>query len=120
MKKIIENLKQKPEHVRRQVLLACSLAITGIIFGSWLFLFKSEFSKPEKKKPDLANDLKPLSMIKDDFLKTFQTVSSGVGNLKDEIKTTVSETQADATAGTGTDMGADAVPAPDTNIETNN
>lgn len=85
MRKVIEKIKQKPEQVRRHILLGTSLAITGIIFGSWMFLFHSEFSKTEKK-PDLASDLKPLSMLKDDFLKTFHTVSDGIGSMRNGLK----------------------------------
>ena len=115
MRKIIEKLKQKPEHVRRQVLLVSSLAITGIIFGSWMFLFHSEFSKSDNK-PSLASDLKPLSMLKDDFLKTFHTISDGIGGIKNGLNPSTAPADTNTTpptnTGLNTDSTADATTAP--------
>jgi hypothetical protein len=80
MKKIVNHFKSKPEHVRRSVAGIAAFAVTAIIFIIWMWLLYHRLSSPEVKAA-IANDLKPISVIRDDISSSYQSASSGLGNV---------------------------------------
>jgi len=81
MQKFIENLRNKPEHVRKNILYAATFSITGIILLTWIYSLANHFSEPETREA-LSNDLKPLTVIKDNFSDAYQNISADLSKFK--------------------------------------
>ena len=73
MKKILNNLRAKPEHVRNSAVYIIAFTITGIVFLFWVFTLHNRFTSPEVLN-SFQNDLKPLTVIKDDISSTYKNV----------------------------------------------
>lgn len=78
MRKVILNLKQKPEHIRRQVLYGVVLVCGVVLVLVWVSSLKGRFAKKADESAGLTNDLAPFYMLKDNFGKAVREVSSEV------------------------------------------
>lgn len=75
MKKIIENIRQKPEPVRRQIIFVVSLVLTGLIVLFWVFTLPYRFGGTGDK---LKQSLKPFELLKDNISGTIEGISDQV------------------------------------------
>jgi len=67
MKEIINNIKKRPEPVRRQIILAISIVLTALIAIFWIGVMSYNFSTDDRK---LSDDLKPFT----DFGNTLSNI----------------------------------------------
>lgn len=66
MKKIIHNLRQKPEEVRRHILHIVIFIIAVVLFVAWIYTLGTDLSD-EETKAVIKNNLQPLSALKDNL-----------------------------------------------------
>lgn len=66
MKKIIYNLRNKPEHVRVQILHISTIAGAIILILLWILTLGNKFKNTDKHI-SVEKELAPLSVIKDNF-----------------------------------------------------
>jgi len=52
MKKMIENVKQRPPHERREFAMRVALSVTGVIFVGWLATLGVRLANPTPKTAD--------------------------------------------------------------------
>ncbi|MEK7113445.1 MAG: hypothetical protein AAB873_01315 [Patescibacteria group bacterium] len=73
MKKIIYNLRQKPERTRRHIMHVFMALFGFVLVSFWVFNLGRTFSDPgltEKAK----QDLKPFTVLKDNLLEGYGTI----------------------------------------------
>lgn len=84
MFEIIENLRAKPNHIKKQIAFLIALTLTGIIFVIWLTTFS-----PESQMPDLASTAQtsssPLSNFSVIFSKGITHMKGQITNLKNSV-----------------------------------
>ncbi|OGI70527.1 hypothetical protein A3A09_03500 [Candidatus Nomurabacteria bacterium RIFCSPLOWO2_01_FULL_42_20] len=73
MHKLINKVRNKPEPVRRHIILIVSLAITGIIVLFWVFTLPYRFSG---SKEELKKSIKPFELLKQEVSNTI----TGIGD----------------------------------------
>ncbi|HEY4714966.1 MAG TPA: hypothetical protein VIH31_00460 [Candidatus Paceibacterota bacterium] len=83
MQKFLEKLRSKPEHIRKNILYIATFSITGIIVIIWIYSLANHFSAPETKEA-FRNDLKPLTVIKDNLTDTYQSISADLSKIKNK------------------------------------
>lgn len=81
MEKFVNNLRKKPEHVRRNILYGVTFGVTGIILLFWFYTLAARLTTPETKEA-FQNDLKPLTILKDNITNAYEDISSNVSNIK--------------------------------------
>lgn len=81
MEKFVNNLRSKPEHVRRNILYGFTFGVTGIILLFWFYTLAARLTTPETKEA-FQNDLKPLTILKDNLSSAFDDISTNVSNIK--------------------------------------
>jgi hypothetical protein len=74
MKKIIHHLRKQPEHVRTHVLHVSTLAAAFILVVLWVYSFGQNLTGPETTT-QLKKDLQPLSVLKDNLVGGYQSLS---------------------------------------------
>lgn len=80
MQKFVNNLRKKPEHVRRNILYGVTFGVTGIILLFWFYTLSERLSTPETKEA-FANDLKPLTILRDNLTNAYDDISTNVSNI---------------------------------------
>jgi hypothetical protein len=81
MKKFIEKLRSKPEHIRKNILYATTFSVTGLILIIWIYSLVSHLSSPETREA-FRNDLKPLTVIKDNLSDAYQNITADLSKIK--------------------------------------
>ncbi len=81
MEKIIKNLRNKPEHVRKNILYVLTFTITALIFLLWAFMLHQRLTAPEVKEA-FKNDLAPLTVLKDNITATYQDISGDLKSIR--------------------------------------
>ena len=69
--KIIDNIRSKPEYVRRSYAFVTSFVLAFLIFIIWASSYILGFGGVSQESDSSAQTASPLSVIKDDFLKSF-------------------------------------------------
>ena len=77
MKKIVHNLRQKPEEERRHILHLAIFVVGIIMILIWIFSLTKTLATPETKIK-MKKDLEPFSILKDDL----------IGSTKNNLKQT--------------------------------
>lgn len=72
MKKIIHNLREQPEEVRRHVLHILIFAVTVIMVILWVFSLGKGWSSPDTKEK-VKQDLQPFSVLKDNIVDGYKS-----------------------------------------------
>lgn len=67
MKKIIHNLRQRPEHERVHILNIVIFILTVILIGFWILSLGNNFSKAEVKEK-AKEDFKPFTVLKNSIV----------------------------------------------------
>jgi hypothetical protein len=74
MKKIIENLKNKPVEHRKNVMHLILFFAAIIFFFLWILTLSKSFSN-ESVKEGLKNDLKPVNVLRDNLVDGYRSVT---------------------------------------------
>jgi hypothetical protein len=67
MKKVIHNLRQRPEHERIHILNIVIFILAIILIGFWILSLNKNISKAETKNKT-KEDLKPFSVLKNSIV----------------------------------------------------
>ena len=67
MRKIVHNLRQKPEEERRHILHLAIFVVGIIMILIWVFSLTKTLATPETKIK-MKKDLEPFSILKDDLI----------------------------------------------------
>ncbi len=73
MKKIINNLRQKPEKVRRHILHVAMIVLGVILFFIWVFTLGTNLTDQDTQVK-IKNDLEPLSALKDNLINGYKSI----------------------------------------------
>ncbi len=76
MKKMILNLRNKPEHVRRHVLHVSTMIAGVILILLWIYSLGATLTSPETQAK-VKNDLNPFSALKANLIGGYQSISGG-------------------------------------------
>ena len=74
MKKIIHHIRRQPEKVRRHILHLSTLVIAVVLLLVWVYSLGASFSNPETQAK-VSNDLKPFSVLKDNLVDGYKSIS---------------------------------------------
>ncbi|MFA4975689.1 MAG: hypothetical protein WC839_03785 [Candidatus Paceibacterota bacterium] len=72
MKKIIHNLREQPEEVRRHVLHILIFAVIVIMVILWVFSLGKDLSNSDTKEK-VKQDLQPFSVLKDNIVNGYKS-----------------------------------------------
>jgi hypothetical protein len=73
MKKIINNLRQQPEEVRKHVLHVTTFVVTVLLFFVWVFTLGRTLSSAENKA-NMQTELEPISTMTDNFINGYNSL----------------------------------------------
>ncbi|HEY4511964.1 MAG TPA: hypothetical protein VJH55_03940 [Candidatus Paceibacterota bacterium] len=74
MKKIIHNLRQRPEHHRKSIAVATSLSLTFIVFVMWISFFRLQYVPDNTSAPVAENG--PVLMLKQQAASIYDSISN--------------------------------------------
>ena len=74
MKKIIHNLRQQPEEIRRHVLHLITFVFIVIMVTLWVFSLGGKLSSPDTKEK-IKQDLQPFNSLRANLIDGYQGVS---------------------------------------------
>lgn len=80
----IEKLRQKPENTRKQIALASTVVITGIIVMFWMYTLGERFNTNSNKVSKQDSSEKPLNIL-----------IGSVGGISSDLKASVSDVFSD-------------------------
>jgi cytoskeletal protein RodZ len=92
MFELLEKLREKPDHKKKQIAFLLSLFIVGIIFVIWLSVIYPDF-KNESLIDDKVSKLEPSPL--GTFSETFKTGISAIGEQVTKLKESVSNIATD-------------------------
>jgi len=78
MKKIISNLKNQPETVRRHILHVCTVVCAIILILLWMYSLGNNLGNSDTQAK-VSNELKPFSVLKDNLVGGYQNLSNVSG-----------------------------------------
>jgi len=76
MKKIIHHIRGKSEETRKHILHVFTVVLALILVLLWIYSLGNSFNNKESQVK-LENDLKPLSVLKDNLVGGYQSISQG-------------------------------------------
>ena len=76
MRKIIENLRNRPEEHRRHILHVLTLVFAFVLFVLWTFSLGSTVATTETAD-NLKADLAPFSVLKDNLVGGYESLNTG-------------------------------------------
>lgn len=85
MRKLIYNLKQQPEGIRRNIVHIAVFVFAGFMLSLFVWSLGNRFSGGETQA-QLKESLKPFSSFKDSVLGTGQGTSNAIYPLRDKNK----------------------------------
>jgi len=80
MQKIIHNLRQKPERVRRHILHVTTLVLAVILFFIWIYTLGAGLGNKDIQVK-AQNDLEPLNTIKDNLINGYKSIQEESSNI---------------------------------------
>lgn len=78
MNKLISNIKNKPEHIKKKIALVVTLICGVILVLFWATTLKGQFSSKDEDDGGIKKDFAPFFMIKDGVSTAFDDISKGV------------------------------------------
>ncbi len=81
--KKIEQIREKPEHIRMRYVIICVTISTLLIVGVWVMSLKSSFNNPKEITED-ENSLQILNNLKDDLSTEYKDYKSESSNNLDQ------------------------------------
>lgn len=80
MKKIINNLRQKPEKVRRHILHVTTVVLALVLFLVWVYTLGAGLGSQEVQVK-AQNDIQPFSTLKDNFVNGYKSIQEESSNI---------------------------------------
>ncbi len=77
MRKIIHNLRQQPEEVRRHILHVVTVLAGIVLISLWVYSLGVNLSSADTQA-SISNDLKPFSALKANLIDGYNSISAGV------------------------------------------
>ena len=74
MRKMIHKLRQQPEEHRRGILHVLTIIFALVLFVLWTWSFGTSLAGPETGT-ELKEDLKPFSVLKDNIIDGYKSIS---------------------------------------------
>ena len=74
IRQVVDNLKQKPEHVRRHILHVTTLGAGILLLALWVVSLGSTLSD-ESTQVRIGDELKPLSALKDNLVGGYISIT---------------------------------------------
>jgi len=60
--RFLEKLREKPEYIRKRILMVAIFIIMGVVILGWIFLLSHRFSNKQVQQA-FKDDIKPLSTL---------------------------------------------------------
>ena len=79
MRKIIQSLRQQPEHVRQQIVYIITFACAIILILLWVLSLGKTISSKDTATA-IKSDLAPFTVLKDNLVGGYQSVSNSKQN----------------------------------------
>jgi predicted PurR-regulated permease PerM len=83
MSNFLERLREKPEKVRRRIVITATVLLTAIIVIIWITFLYAGFLKSEK--PAKQSTSSPVSILLDEASKRFSDIKQGFDTTKESI-----------------------------------
>ena len=77
MRKIIDNLRNQPHHVRKSILHALTIAFGIILVLLWVYSLGTNIANPEVRK-NFSDNLKPFYILKDNIANGYNSLSNEI------------------------------------------
>ena len=81
MEKIINNIRQKPEKVRRHILHVATVFFAVILLFLWIYTLGKNLNNPDTQAK-ISNDLKPFSALKANLIGGYKSISEPEVNVQ--------------------------------------
>jgi len=81
MQKLISNIRNKPEHIRRKIALVVTIACGVLLILFWATTLKGQFSSKNEEYGGIKKDFAPFFMIKDGVNTAFDDIKGGVNKI---------------------------------------
>jgi hypothetical protein len=115
MKKLINNLRQKPPHVRRMVAFVTSVAVTAIIGIVWISSLVAVGVSSENDTAEVAKTPSPIALMFDEMKSFFKSTGEDFASVSDSFNSLQNN---DEIVATSTD-GSIGVSTTDNNVDNN-
>ena len=83
MRRVLDNLHNKPEIYRRRVALLATIAITGIIASFWVTSVRTQVLTRRVEEMPASENRSPFQTLKKSFSEFGESLRAQVGNIKD-------------------------------------
>ena len=89
----IEKLRKKPKPVKKTILYVTSFILFAIIILFWVSTLSYRFTalSDREKNNSLQEELRPLSIFKENISRAYSEVSKGLGSITEDIQTGIEE-----------------------------
>jgi hypothetical protein len=88
---LLEKLRQKPDHTKRQIAFLTALLLAGIIFAIWLSVIYPDFRHIQAKEEQVSKlEPSPLATFGQTFITGISAMEEEFGKLKNSILSTIS------------------------------
>lgn len=84
MRNYIKKLQEKPEHIRKQILVASLVVCMSFVGLIWVGSLGYKFSKENTAKAQ--EDIKPFALFGQTISNTYNSVTASVGNISSPLK----------------------------------
>ena len=78
MREYIKKLQNKPEDVRKRIVVGTVLSCMVLVFAVWVYNLTDRFSSPDIKE-QVRSDIKPFTLFKNSMSDTYKNISASVG-----------------------------------------
>lgn len=84
MANFIKKLKKEPREIRKIIVSVATVVLTGVIVLFWAFTLPYQLGTGVGKKTAMEEELRPISLLKDDLRAMVGEASRGVKSIKKE------------------------------------
>jgi hypothetical protein len=85
MKRVIHHIRKQPEHIKRHILHIATIICAVILFLFWIYSLGTTLTNTETQVK-INQDLKPLSILKDNITGQYNNISGSVFDTEKETQ----------------------------------
>ena len=89
MFQFIDNLRLKPEAIRRRYALGVSIALIGFISVFWVSSLVTKFTIPDEQTAAVASETPVTPSIKANIAQSYKQVKDAINSSNDSLKNTM-------------------------------
>lgn len=86
MRKYVNKLRKKPEHIRKQYLIGAMIVSMSLVGGIWIYSLTNRFTSPDMPQKTQA-DLKPFVLFSQGVQSAYKGVTTGGDNTNTDSQT---------------------------------